>query len=488
MSSRITGGILHVPASRPSPSFSSSQKDERELEKSGGEEDAMETHANVGERENEEKREEQRGKMIKENDLVIAHVGFGDQKALRVHASSSSGANGKKNNNAGMLHTSYGSFSHKRDVIDKSIRFGEKAFCSGAKGNQKPFIWCLAPTCELWTNVLAHRTQILYVYDISLICAWLDLKPGKVVLESGTGSASLTHSLVRAVASGDDSGSKNSGSGSKGHVFTFEFNQSRADAAREEIDQNGLKEYCTVTHRDIESNGFPKNLENAKIADAVFLDLPGPHKCVESSAKCLKEDGVLCSFSPCVEQVQRTCLEMQKFGFVDVKTVEMLGREFDVSERKFFTDIERASTGKFSRNLSERDTKRVREETKKAKKTLNNSQGEDEESAALVSQRVSAVPRFQGQTHTGYLTFARLAPLPEGWTKASWNERAEKKREAGQEILRAKMERDEGRKKAASSNTNAKKRKQDEKVAAAPPPPVKETKVHHHADDDEYSD
>jgi len=98
------------------------------------------------------------------------------------------------------------------------------------------------------------------------------------------------------------------------------------------------------------------------------------------------------------------------------------------------------------------------------------------------------VPRFQGQTHTGYLTFARLAPLPEGWTKASWNERAEKKREAGQEILRAKMERDEGRKKAESSNTNAKKRKQDEKVAAAPPPPVKETKVHHHADDDEYSD
>jgi tRNA (adenine57-N1/adenine58-N1)-methyltransferase len=269
-------------------------------------------------------------------------------------------------------------------------------------------------------------------------------------------------------------------------VFTFEFNQSRADAAREEIDENGLKEYCTVTHRDIETNGFPKNLETAKIADAVFLDLPGPHKCVESSANCLKEDGVLCSFSPCVEQVQRTCVELQKFGFVDVKTVEMLGREFDVNERKFFTDIEKASTGKFSRNLSERDTKSVKEETKKAKKGLNTKGDEEEESATLVSQRVSAVPRFQGQTHTGYLTFARLAPLPEGWTKASWNERAEKKREAGKEILRAKVERDEGRKKdaPAPSNSTGKKRKQEDVAAVAPMP----TKVHHHADEDEYSD
>jgi hypothetical protein len=84
------------------------------------------------------------------------------------------------------------------------------------------------------------------------------------------------------------------------------------------------------------------------------------------------------------------------------------------------------------------------------------------------------------------LTFARLAPLPEGWTKVSWNERAEKKREAGKEILRAKVERDEGRKKdaPAPSNSTGKKRKQEDVAAVAPMP----TKVHHHADEDEYSD
>ena len=488
MSSRITGGTLHVPASRPSPS----QRIELENESGGDAENEM--LAEFIQREEEEQQQFGTTNIIKENDLVIVHVGFGDQKAVRVNASSSS-SNKKKKKNAGVLHTSYGSFSHKRDILDRNVRFGEKAFCSGAKqaGQSKPpFVWCLSPTCELWTNVLAHRTQILYVYDISLVCAWLDLKPGKVVLESGTGSASLTHSLVRAVSNNSCDNDDR-----KGHVFTFEFNESRANAARDEIDENGLREFCTVTHRDIEMNGFPKNLEISKIADAVFLDLPGPYKCVESSAKCLKKDGVLCSFSPCVEQVQRTCAEMQRFGFVDIKTVEMLGREFDVNERRFFTDIEEASTGKFSRVVSERDTKRVREETKKAKKTLNN-KGEEEESIDLVSLRVSAAPRFQGQTHTGYLTFARLAPLPEGWTKASWNERAEKKREAGMDILRAKVERDEGQKNTAANARARKsrggggggdneKRKKDENVLA---PSSKKTKVHqyHRADEDEYSD
>ena len=479
-SSRITGGILHVPASTPSPSF---QRFDELEKKSGGGIDEGEEEKRIDEC------DDGTNMIIKENDLVIAHVGFGDQKAMRVRAS------GNKTNaktREGMLHTSYGSFSHKRDITDKSIRFGEKAFCSSAKassssGGQKPFVWCLAPTCELWTNVLAHRTQILYAYDISLICAWLDLKPGKVVLESGTGSASLTHSLVRAVANGRGGGSSNNSSSdsvSKGHVFTFEFNQSRADAAREEIDGKWIERVLhgdTSGHRDERVSEKFRNHEDCRCG--IFRFTRSRISAWRAARIVLKEDGVLCSFSPCVEQVQRTCVELQKFGFVDVKTVEMLGREFDVNERKFFTDIEKASTGKFSRNLSERDTKSVKEETKKAKKGLN-TKGEEEESVALVSQRVSAVPRFQGQTHTGYLTFARLAPLPKGWTKASWNERAEKKREAGKEILRAKVERDKGRKNAPAPSTSAGKKRKQEDVADVVPMP----KVHHHADDDEYSD
>ncbi len=64
-------------------------------------------------------------------------------------------------------------------------------------------------------QVLRHRTQILYIADISMVCTYLQLAPGCVVLESGTGSGALTHSLIRAVAP-------------TGHVHTFEFHPTRA--------------------------------------------------------------------------------------------------------------------------------------------------------------------------------------------------------------------------------------------------------------------
>jgi len=49
----------------------------------------------------------------------------------------------------------------------------------------KGWAFVLAPTCNLWTQCLPHRTQILYTPDISLICMQLSLKPGSKVVEAG---------------------------------------------------------------------------------------------------------------------------------------------------------------------------------------------------------------------------------------------------------------------------------------------------------------
>ena len=83
------------------------------------------------------------------------------------------------------------------------------------------------------------------------------------VVESGTGSGSLTTSLARAV-------------GPEGAVHTFEFHEQRCRAAAEDFSQLGLDSTVHLKQRDIEGQGFPAELTGQ--ADAVFLDLPGPWK------------------------------------------------------------------------------------------------------------------------------------------------------------------------------------------------------------------
>ncbi|KAL6003640.1 hypothetical protein ACLOJK_023873 [Asimina triloba] len=109
------------------------------------------------------------------------------------------------------LQNRFGAFKHS-DWIGKP--FGSKVL-----SNEGGFVYLLAPTRELWTLVLSHRTQILYIADISFVIAYLEIVPGCVVLESGTGSGSLTTSLARAVAP-------------SGHVYSFDFHVETAASAR----------------------------------------------------------------------------------------------------------------------------------------------------------------------------------------------------------------------------------------------------------------
>lgn len=247
----------------------------------------------------------QPGRCIAEGDLLVVYEGFDSMKAQRVVAK-------------GQYNNKFGSFYHQ-DWVGKP--FGSRA--TSRKGGG--WVLLLAPTPELWTSVLRHRTQILYVADIAMVCAMLELRPGSVVLESGTGSGSLTHSLARAVAP-------------SGHIWTFEFHEQRAQMADEEFKVNGLGEVVTVTHRDIEENGFPEELHGK--ADGLFLDLPKPYKVIPSAARCVRPDGMFCSFSPCIEQVQQTCEMLNAHGFRDIRTMEILLRQHEVSRQVLITDLE----------------------------------------------------------------------------------------------------------------------------------------------------
>jgi tRNA (adenine57-N1/adenine58-N1)-methyltransferase len=94
----------------------------------------------------------------------------------------------------------------------------------------------------------------------------------------GTGSASLSHSLIRAIRP-------------SGHLYTFDFHEQRVLLAQEEFKNHGIDEFVTVKHRDVCTEGFGNELDN-KI-DAVFLDLPHPWLTIDFAIKSFKNKGTI---------------------------------------------------------------------------------------------------------------------------------------------------------------------------------------------------
>jgi tRNA (adenine57-N1/adenine58-N1)-methyltransferase len=189
----------------------------------------------------------------------------------------------------------HGAFYHN-DMIGQP--FGSKII--SRKKNARGYLILLAPTPELWSRALRHRTQIVFTLDASAIMFAASLRSGSRVVESGTGSGALTTSFARTVAP-------------HGHVFTFEFNAHRAEIAREEFKRNGLESVITVDCRDACEQGFPVELEGT--IDLVFLDLPMPWLAIGHAAKMLKQGGCFASYSPCIEQVQKTCDALRSANF-----------------------------------------------------------------------------------------------------------------------------------------------------------------------------
>lgn len=72
-----------------------------------------------------------------------------------------------------------GRFAHDEMI---GIPFGSQIWSL----DRKKQIHLLRPTPELWTRVLPHRTQIIYMPDIAFILEMLDIRPGSIIIESGT--------------------------------------------------------------------------------------------------------------------------------------------------------------------------------------------------------------------------------------------------------------------------------------------------------------
>lgn len=306
--------------------------------------------------------------IIDEGDTVILYLSV---NSMHVIEATPTIVNKKGETIEHIFQTSFGALKVKNII---GVRYGHRVELS------KGWAHVLQPNPELWTQTLPHRTQIIYTPDISMILHQLEVRPGSVVVESGTGSGSLSHFFLRAVKP-------------YGHLHTFDFHEARADQAREEFKHHGLGDFVTVYHRDVCENGFSDEL-NGK-ADAVFLDLPAPQQAVPHALKALKSSGGrFCSFSPCIEQSQRVCIALQEHGFTEIQSYEILQQE-DVVKTKTYSVM----------NLEFLKHKKP-EDDNGSDKDISNIMKQPKETLKVLTS--SAPPTQPG--HTGFLTFATLSP------------------------------------------------------------------------------
>ncbi|XP_037342913.1 tRNA (adenine(58)-N(1))-methyltransferase catalytic subunit TRMT61A [Pungitius pungitius] len=284
--------------------------------------------------------------LIRDGDVAIVYLGHESMMHVKVKQGA-------------QTQTRYGVIRHSSDLIGR--RYGSKVTCS--KGG---WVYVLHPTPELWTVTLPHRTQILYTTDIATITMMLELKPGSVVCESGTGSGSLSHAILRSVAP-------------TGHLHTVEFHQQRAEKAAEEFKEHGVDGLVTVRNQDVCKDGFGVS----GVADAVFLDIPSPWEAVGHAKAAMKRHGGrVCSFSPCIEQVQRTCEALAEEGFEEISTLEVLLRVHDV--RTVYLPLPDFGADVFAQARAD---------------------GAETKPQTPVALKTTTPPR-EMQGHTGYLTFA----------------------------------------------------------------------------------
>jgi tRNA (adenine57-N1/adenine58-N1)-methyltransferase len=201
-------------------------------------------------------------------------------------------------------------FHTHKGYIDCSQLIG-KPFGSYFKTSTGHSFVALRPSLRDYVSKFARRTQIIYPKDACSMLLWGDIKPGQRVLEAGTGSGALTAYIAQIV-------------GKDGKVYGYDVNEDSIKITKKNLERLNLLSNVELKVGDV-TQGV--DLDNI---DTVVLDLPTPWLAVKPLKKCLTTDAHFVSFSPTINQVEKTVLALKEANYVRIEAFETILREFDV--------------------------------------------------------------------------------------------------------------------------------------------------------------
>ncbi len=172
-----------------------------------------------------------------------------------------------------------------------------------------PFMVLEPSTADLIKHI-KRNTQILFPKDIGYILLKLSVRPGRLIVEAGTGSGGMTLALALATAP-------------LGRVVSYEVRPEMQALAIKNMQKHGIAEgIVEFKLRDI-AEGFDEIQ-----ADALFLDVPQPWDYLPQVAACLRSGGLFATIIPTMNQAIPTIagLEAASFGLIEME--ELLLRHY----------------------------------------------------------------------------------------------------------------------------------------------------------------
>ncbi len=160
-----------------------------------------------------------------------------------------------------------------------------------------------------------RSTQIIYPKDAAIITLFSGIHPGSRIIESGIGSGALTLALANIVRP-------------DGRIYAYEIKEAYIPVAKKNLERAKLSEFVDIKHRDAVEGFDEKNVDN------IILDLAIPWLIIPKAHQALKDSGVLTSYSPTIDQVQKTVDALKEHNFVDIHTIECLIREWQIAPNK----------------------------------------------------------------------------------------------------------------------------------------------------------
>jgi tRNA (adenine57-N1/adenine58-N1)-methyltransferase len=198
-------------------------------------------------------------------------------------------------------------FHTHKGFIDLGLLIG-RPFGSAVKSSLSYTFWALRPSTHDLIMHSARKTQIMYPKDIGLIILKLGLSCGSKVLEIGTGSGAMTVAAAKAV-------------GPAGHVHTYEVRKEFAEMAERNLKRASVMEFVTIHNADASAG-----IEGTEF-DAAIIDVGDPWPIIPHVHKALLGGAAVVSFSPTINQVEKTTETFARSGFANVQTVECFVRE-----------------------------------------------------------------------------------------------------------------------------------------------------------------